>query len=342
MRTIAGLLFSSMIFFGAGCNGSVSQGEPASDPTGVMSPLPSESPAAPGAARGLPTSSGGLIEPGGTPMALVTTPTRVCWSAAANDGSKQSIVACAPKTGGAVTVLVRDGAMHPDLQASGETLFFSTEGAGTIHRVLATGGPPLVVVAAGGPAGRFALADGTLFWINFANGRLLGAYPSGSYGGPVSATDWGPSNGADPELIAAWSYTVYDYPAVFAFASGVIRLRPSEPAQTLSGACFYPMRLAARAGRVFWSCEDNTFRWTSTTPGDTEHVTNDVFVADIATTSQGDAIFVDDSHERVMRLRSSATAPEQIKGGFDRPVAIAADDDAAFVADSRGISRIEL
>lgn len=322
----------------AGC-GSAAPTPGAPEPTGVLAPMPTASPDQSTAPSGGPTAARAAIDPGASVYAMVTTPTRVCW-AAADTSSKASVIGCASKLGGPTKVLVRGARAYPGLVASGETLFFSTEGEKTIKSVSASGGDPSTIVAGGGPTGRFALAGGTFFWIDFEAGSLMGSPLSPATGAPAV---FAPSGGADSELLAADEYTVYDYPAVFAFAAGVVRLRPSGAASSqLSGACFYPMRLAAKAGRVFWSCEDNTFRWTSQSPGDTEHVTQDVLATDMATSLQGDAFVVDQTHNRVLRLRAGAASLETFRDELIGIAAVAVDSDAVFVADGAGVERFAL
>ncbi len=201
----------------------------------------------------------------------------------------------------------------------------------------------MTILSNGGPQGRFTLSDGLAMWIDATRSGVFVSSANGSTTTMQSSDNKiADAVGLDSDLIAAVSPSVYAYPTVFSFGIGVVRVNPSgEPVQ-LSGECFYPLDLAAGGGRVFWTCEDNTFHWTSQAGGDADHVITDVLSSTIAVNGRGDAFLADAMEGRVMRLRAGATSMDVVMQGLTRPTAIAADEGAVYVADASGLRIVAL
>src|SRR5262245_27721261 len=115
----------------------------------ASTPIDPPSPAPPRPERpGWPVDAEGVVQ------SITTTATRVCFSSFAPDARK-SLIACADKTSGKRTDLLRDGLVHPAVVAVRRDLLWSTEMTATIDRAPIDGGVVSPVVSKKGPHGRF-------------------------------------------------------------------------------------------------------------------------------------------------------------------------------------------
>ena len=332
-----------------GCGGLVTTATdsaegPSPGPAGSSSPAPGSSP---------PPSSApswSAIDAEGPVTAIVTTKDSVCWSSFSKPSPTTSLVACAGKSDGHRTELLRDALVHPGLAVGSGQLYWSTDMTATIDRAPLGGGVPEPVVTTKGPHGRFVVLHDMAYWlVDSGNGSVLFALDAGVVGSqPAEVANVGPS---DPDLLAIDEYTAYDFDRVFVFGDGVelLRMGSGESPRPLSAACFYPTDLAAETPadtptgdrHVYWSCQDGTLHWVSQDTAEPEHIEHDTGWGFIAPW-HGVAYVADVSGGRVLRASPAESKIDVLQTGLVGVTKIAVDDSGVYVGVGTSIQRFAL
>ena len=311
-----------------GCGGSVGDG---GAPPGASQPPPSVPPPS---ATTSPPPTWEHLDLEGEVQALTTSPSSVCWSSY-EPKALTSVVACASKSDGRRTELVRDALVHPAIAASAEHLYWSTEMTAMIERAPLAGGAVTPIVAKSGPHGHFVLLKESVYWlVDGGAGSVLFSASANGGGSPDKVANLGPG---DADLLSIVDSTVYALPLVFSFGAGVQRTHAQEgaPKETLAGVCFYPTDLEADAEHVYWSCQDGTLHWMA---GGAERVERDVGYGKIAL-HRGLAYVTDTNRGVVRRVRASDGAVDVLQTGIDRAYHIAVDDSGIYVGSGTSIRR---